>query len=927
MGRLKHIISHSRHNRWIFTVLIGAAVGLSWAAWRAPAAHAEEGGGRLLGVRAALRGGWLRVVFDFSKPVPYRVRVRPWGVQVGRLTLEFSGVSKLDVPKRIALAGRDGVILKLERAKGSRVLARLPLPRSEGPYDHFTLKNPDRVILDLAIRRMATAKLPDFRTGPILMSPYRLVQRPGPKGWAVRTANAERPASPVYLAQASMVVISPPLEAERFSLIGRKAPPPVIPKAPAVIPAAAPQLVKVKRTLFGKPIIPKPRHGEEGAQEYLEALKHYHEGNSTEASESFDRFARKFSGSRLAPSAAYLSGDSHFEAKPSVDESDLELDDPGASIGQLKRDRKQKRLRQAVTAYRWAVQAFPETEWTPWGLLQLGRSQSQLGLYFRAETTFQDLNDRYPKHPLTAVGMAYQGFTNLKLGDSELALEIFQHALKHPRAGAHALALARYGMGGAYFQLKKIKLAKAEFEKALKKAPALANFSPDILFLMGETFLASGEFSRARKFYVKQMERFPDSENLPYVMTRVAESHFLEKDLARAVDRYAEVIEKHPRTESSIISLIRLADLAVEEPDVTKKLKSKHPALRDPLKTYRRIGKEGKPRALAELAWSRLGGALMSRKRFGEAVEVFRTLVEDYADGRLYGRALFGLESALIGQIDEHYGRKQYVDVLHLFHPEQDRGLKGLIKVRPLIQVAGSYQKLGLFEKANGVLRRVDVSSVSPGEREELHILRIEGLTAQGRREELEAALKGYLRKYPQGRIRVIAARSLADVLVWGERWDEAERFLKKAVLEVDRGVERARMESLLARVYTHGERYAMAVDSLQRALRMTRKVKPASPFLADTYYLLGETLMYLGQFTEAAAILKEGASRFPDDALRGWALYEAGSALWQVGEAKGAAKTLDTLTSGKAPGFWRRMARAMKEDMNWWQKHKQLKN
>ena len=38
----------------------------------------------------------------------------------------------------------------------------------------------------------------------------------------------------------------------------------------------------------------------------------------------------------------------------------------------------------------------------------------------------------------------------------------------------------------------------------------------------------------------------------------------------------------------------------------------------------------------------------MSRKRFGEAVEVFRRLVEDYADGRLYGRALFGLESALM---------------------------------------------------------------------------------------------------------------------------------------------------------------------------------------------------------------------------------------------------------------------------------------
>ena len=124
-----------------------------------------RGGGGSWASRAALRGGWLRVVFDFSKPVSYRVRVRPWGVQVGRLTLEFSGVSKLDVPNRIALAGRDGVILKLERAKGSRVLARLPLPRTEGPYDHFTLKNPDRVVLDLAIRPVATAKVPGFSDG------------------------------------------------------------------------------------------------------------------------------------------------------------------------------------------------------------------------------------------------------------------------------------------------------------------------------------------------------------------------------------------------------------------------------------------------------------------------------------------------------------------------------------------------------------------------------------------------------------------------------------------------------------------------------------------------------------------------------------------------------------------------------------------
>ncbi|MFQ5692459.1 MAG: tetratricopeptide repeat protein, partial [Nitrospinota bacterium] len=317
----------------------------------------------------------------------------------------------------------------------------------------------------------------------------------------------------------------------------------------------------------------------------------------------------------------------------------------------------------------------------------------------------------------------------------------------------------------------------------------------------------------------------------------------------------------------------------------------------------------------------------LRRKAYGEAVEVFQTMADQYGDGRLYGRALFGLEEALVGQIDRTYREKRYVEVLRLFHSEQQRGLKGLIQPAPLVQIADSYQQLGLFEKADEVLGRVDVAEATPAERESLHVLKIQGLMAQERWKVLEPELKGYLRKYPKGRIRLKALRSLAEVLIREERWAEAEGFLNKASREAGTGVERARMEHLLARVFTHGERYAMAVDSLRRAIRMTPAGEAAPPFLADAYYLLGENLMALGQFSEAASVLKKVASRFPKDGLRGWALFEAGAAQRRIGELQGASKTLEAVSTGPASGFWRRMAQAMKEDIEWWQKHDRLQN
>ena len=879
----------------------------------------------------------MRVVFDLSRPLPYRVRVRARGGDAGELALEFSGLSAIGLPKKLKLAGPGGMTLTLERDGGSNVLARIPLPRRAVHYRHFSLVDPSRVVLDLALQPPALREDVDFRTGLILLSPSRVAPHGGFIARARRTAPSPRQ---IRTARASTVVLSPSLNEEWVAPVVREPSAPreektLIPRAPQG-PQAPVQAMTGWRPFFERPPIPELKKGEKGAVEFLRAVRHYTEGRSAQAAEAFGSFVRAFPKSRLAPAAAYLVGDSYFEGEPAV-KKEAKPPAKGEKSGPEKRkppSREQKRaakqrwLRRAAQAYREAVQNHPRTDWTPWGLLQLGRSESRLGLYFRAETTFQEFLDRYPDHPLAAVASAHQGFANLKLGDAELALEIFGRALKHPKASPHARALARYGLGGVYLRLKKVESAKAEFEKARRAAPTLGKYFPDTLFLMGETFLASREYARARNAYSMQLELFPDSADRPFVLTRIAESHFLEKDLDKAVARYSEVIQQYPETESAIISLIRLADLAIEEPDyVRKKRDVKILALLDPFGMYRKIAKRGAPRPLAELAWLRLGEALLRRKQYGEAVEVFRTMADDYSRGRFYGRALFGLEEAVVGRIDQKHREQQYLEVLHLYHSEQDRGLKGLIRAAPLIQVAGSYQQLGLFEKAEETLRRVDVSGATAREREDIEILKIEGLMALGRWKELEPELKGYLRRYPEGRVRVKVARSLAEVLVQSERWREAEGFLKKAVLEVGRGMERARMEHLLARVFTHGERYAMAVDSLRRVIRVMPKGEPAPSFLADAYYLLGENLISLGQFNEAASVLEEGAARFPKDALRGWALFEAGQALWRLGEAERAGKALDALSSGSVYGFWRRMAQAMKEDINWWQKHKALQN
>lgn len=901
-----------------------AVAGLLAAVCLAGAAASEERRGRLLGVRSSVQGPWLRIVFDLSEEIPYRVWLRPQSGERSELAFEFSGLTSSGAPERVKLPGPGGLTLALERPAGRELLARLPLFDRRIRYRHFTLADPPRVVVDLSFPGPLPGTPVDFNTGPFLLSPTRVARPAAPPGPPERKT--------LRLARLSPMAIAPPLREERLAPVVRGTPGErqgTPPGAPEDSPPALTQKVGEWRPLFERPPLPEPREGEGGAAEFREALRHYTEGRLAEAAEAFKAFVRGFPKSRLAPAAAYLAGDSLFERKPdSKEKAKVPDNDKRPSAPREERPRGQRWFHQATAAYRQALREYPSADWMPWGLFQLGRSESELGLYFRAESTFQDLLERYPDHPLTALALAHQGFTNLKLGDAGLAEEIFRRALRHPRAGSHARALARYGLGGAYFQLNKVDLAKAEFEKALRAAPALAMYSPEILFPMGETFMATREYARARDAYAMQIKRFPDAENNPFVMTRIAETYYLEKDFDKAVAAYVEVVGKHPDTETSAISLLRLADLAVERPeDARGKWGREIPALRDPLGTYRRIGEKGGPRALAELAWLRLGEELLRRKQHKEAIEAFRTMVDKYPDGRLYGRALFGLEEALVGRIDQKYRDQHHLDVVHLFHSEQDRGLKGLIRVAPLIQVAGSYQQLGLFEKADEALARADVSKATPREREDIQILKIESLQARGRWEALEPELRAYLRTYPQGRIRTRVARSLAEVLVRNERWEEAERFLKQASLEAREGLERARMEYLLARVYTHGERYAMAVDSLRRAIRMTPESKTPSPFLADTFYLLGDNLMTLGQYTEAAAVLKEGAARFPKDTLRGWALFEAGRALWRVGEAEMAEKTLNDVSAGQATGFWRRMAQAMKEDMGWWRKHEQLQN
>lgn len=298
--------------------------------------------------------------------------------------------------------------------------------------------------------------------------------------------------------------------------------------------------------------------------------------------------------------------------------------------------------------------------------------------------------------------------------------------------------------------------------------------------------------------------------------------------------------------------------------------------------TYRRSvdGPEGQAAQMQSAALAR------KRKRDDTAVSIYRTVLEDLGELRLYRNRwlpLSELKQQLLAGYDDFFARRAYDSAAELAEAlpvlfDEDYAMHlaaeaQLAWARQLEETAPSSEHT--FEELTGEARE---HYRAAGELSE----RLAGLRYATRDypEDVWASANQYLRgadyanasrqfrKYLEIESRghhAEALTGLAEVLLVGEKHDQALALLKECLDLHDRepAVYKARL--LLARLYAELNQWEPAEKALNSNLE-AEALTPVADEWRRSLFALGRLLYDVGRYRDAVARLDEAVERYPDD-------------------------------------------------------------
>lgn len=250
-------------------------------------------------------------------------------------------------------------------------------------------------------------------------------------------------------------------------------------------------------------------------------------------------------------------------------------------------------LETALGIYRTLTERYPDSPLSTRTLLLVGYSYLDHGDAFGALKAFQRFTRSKPTSKAIdqvkiSIGEAY-----LLINKYEDALAIFSEVEKSAANKKDAIEAA-YRRGDVFFKKKDYANAVAEYKAAQNRYKGSAARFPNASFNLSESEFWLSRYKESLLSYRDFLQKFPDSDNGGYAMTRIGEIlELMGADQKKAQGAYLESFFRYRATPGAQVGRIRL--LAGKMPEMKEKeLKNAVKEMDDILQAFKVMGDPGK---------------------------------------------------------------------------------------------------------------------------------------------------------------------------------------------------------------------------------------------------------------------------------------------------------------------------------------------
>jgi len=596
---------------------------------------------------------------------------------------------------------------------------------------------------------------------------------------------------------------------------------------------------------------------------FRDILKVYHRKNYEMALDKTLRLLEEQPKGPISETALFLVGDLQ-----------LKLAEKGQS----------KHLRKALSAFRTARAAYPDSENAIRSLWRIGQTYALMDLYYESLASFNRLLIKHPTSPFIPWAQLGIAETYQRWGKTRKALDAYK------KINLHRISVEERGEvftleANLFYQLGLFEEAYKTYGKVIGKKK-VSKMAPEDLFKYSESAYKARHYTRSRKLFMAYFSLYPETILTPIALSRVGETLRLEGKitLSRSITKQIRSLKIKYSDKNMIDLLSAVSDLRfIPEGKGSRTRKGRLALLEIKEKTGALLANSFLPqpyqRIILEAAeLSSRHGALVN------SLEIKKTLLARLSPSSLEKEVRSSFQETAgktITQLSKEKDAMKVIDVYHR-HPEIFKSRKTTDSA--FLKVAISHMDIGLFSEAVKLLIPLSKNKNNSLREEALfHLTNAHYQNSDDKNAEESARV--FLKSYSRSRYLPRVLEITAKVKDRQGNLDQAIREYRSWLIRYPKHRNQNRVSLLLADAYQRKGDLKPAVEIYTRIDSSFRKINKGKNKHSALHIKLADAYFRLGNYKKSAAFYKRVLKDKPKGELSDWARFQLAMSYERIGK------------------------------------------
>lgn len=283
----------------------------------------------------------------------------------------------------------------------------------------------------------------------------------------------------------------------------------------------------------------------------------------------------------------------------------------------------QSKYEESKKAFQKLLIKFPDHQLGEDTNYKLGEIEYNLGNYEETTVLFTYFIEKYPKTTRIAESYFYIAESFYYLNDNLKAITYYAKSADSSY-DAKLVLMSKVSMGWCYLKLKKLDLAREQFDSAYAYSKEKGILSDDVLLGQASLYSETKEYDLALEAYSNLIYQFPDSKRITEAYLGKASSYYLLEQFKEAITTYRSFINRFEKSEQK--ETIEKAYFGL----AWSYLKAGN--LDESIKIFEEVKSKTKNNIVRISALSQIGDAYQDSDQLDKAVEIYDKILTEFSD-------------------------------------------------------------------------------------------------------------------------------------------------------------------------------------------------------------------------------------------------------------------------------------------------------